>query len=60
MKTLDGIKFYGEPVQNMNADELLELVAYLVEENQRLKNQAKRHMEIMTLKPKEGKKYENI
>jgi hypothetical protein len=26
----------------MNADELLELVAYLVEENQRLKNQAKR------------------
>ena len=50
MKTLDGIKFYGQPFQNMTADKLLELVAYLVEENQRLKNQAERHMEIMTLK----------
>ncbi len=50
-KNLDGVTFFEKPVVNMTADKLLEVVGYLVEENQRLKDEAKRRMEIMMLRP---------
>lgn len=46
-KNLDGVKFFGQPVVNMTADKLLEVIGYLVEENQRLRDRAERRMEIM-------------
>lgn len=36
----EGMKFFGEPVQDMDADRLLLVIGYLITENRRLSDEA--------------------
>lgn len=41
-KTAEGMTFFGEPVQGLDADRLLVLVGHLYDENKRLKESVER------------------